>query len=81
MQKQSPPEVLIVLGCQVIGDEPSEMLQSRLDAAYYAMEKYPDSICIVTGGKGNGEGITEAECMERYLTKKGADSSRIIGKE
>ena len=23
-------------------------------------------------------GITEAECMERYLTKKGADSSRII---
>ena len=49
------------------------MLQSRLDAAYDAMEKYPDAICIVTGGKGNGEGITEAECMERYLTKKGAD--------
>ena len=36
--KAESPEVLIVLGCQVIGDEPSEMLQSRLDAAYYAME-------------------------------------------
>ncbi|MBP1534991.1 MAG: YdcF family protein [Ruminococcus sp.] len=79
--KAESPEVLIVLGCQVIGDEPSEMLQSRLDAAYDAMEKYPDAICIVTGGKGNGEGITEAECMIRYLTKKGADSSRIIAED
>ena len=79
--KAESPEVLIVLGCQVIGDEPSEMLQSRLDAAYDAMEKYPNAICIVTGGKGNGEGITEAECMIRYLTKKGADSSRIIAED
>lgn len=44
--KAESPEVLIVLGCQVIGDEPSEMLQSRLDAAYDAMEKYPDAIVL-----------------------------------
>ena len=72
------PKVLIVLGCQVIGDEPSEMLGNRLDAAYDAMEKYPGAVCIVSGGKGNGEGLTEAECMLNYLKEKGADTDRII---
>ena len=35
-------------------------------------------ICIVSGGQGSGEDITEAECMYRYLTNKGIDPQRII---
>ena len=34
--------------------------------------------CKVSGGMGEGEKISEAECMYRYLTKKGINSSRII---
>jgi uncharacterized SAM-binding protein YcdF (DUF218 family) len=33
---------------------------------------------IVSGGKGQGENISEAEAMRTYLASRGMDSSRII---
>ena len=39
---------------------------------------YPDAACIVSGGQGGGEDITEAECMYNYLTAAGISKSRII---
>ena len=73
-----PPELIVVLGCQVRGERPSRMLARRLDAAYEAMQKYPAAKVVVSGGKGSDELISEAECMKRYLVEKGADVSRII---
>ena len=69
---------LIVLGAGVNGTVPSLSLRERLDAAYDYLLENPDTVCIVSGGQGSGEDITEAECMYRYLTKKGIDPSRII---
>ncbi|WP_295157456.1 YdcF family protein [uncultured Ruminococcus sp.] len=71
-------ELIVVLGCQVRGERPSRMLKRRLNTAYDAMQKHPDAICVVSGGKGSGENISEAEAMRRYLVEKGADESRII---
>ena len=70
-------DFLIVLGCQVNGTEPSLMLRQRLDAAAAYLNTNANTHCIVTGGKGNGENLSEAQCMYNYLTAAGIDPSRI----
>lgn len=67
----------VVLGCQVNGDSPSLMLYRRLEAACAYLQENPDAVCIVSGGKGGNENISEAECMYRWLTDKGISPSRI----
>ena len=42
------------------------------------MQKNPEAVCVVSGGKGSDEKISEAEAMRRYLVDKGLDESRII---
>ena len=69
---------LIVLGAGVNGTVPSLSLRERLDAAYDYLQEYPHTICVVSGGQGSGEDITEAECMYRYLTGKGIAPERIV---
>lgn len=69
---------MIVLGCAVEGTEPSPMLQDRIEAAAKYMEKNPDVIAIVTGGKADEANISEAQCMYNGLTELGIDSSRIL---
>ena len=70
-------EILIVLGTTVNGTEPSPMLKQRLDAALEYLNTYPDAVCIVTGGKGDAENLSEAQCMYNYLTDAGIDPLRI----
>jgi uncharacterized SAM-binding protein YcdF (DUF218 family) len=67
----------VVLGCRVYGERASLMLRERLDAAYEYLEKNPEAMCVVSGGQGSGEDISEAECMYRYLVDKGIDATRI----
>ena len=76
--KPDKPNVVVVLGCQVRGERPSKMLRRRLDAAIELLDEYPDVKCVVSGGKGDDENISEAECMKRYLVEKGISESRII---
>ena len=71
-------ELLIVLGTTVNGTEPSPMLKQRLDAALEYLNSYPEASCIVTGGKGDADNLSEAQCMYNYLTAAGIDGSRII---
>lgn len=76
--KPDKPNVVVVLGCQVRGTSPSKMLRRRLDAACELLDRYPDVKCVVSGGKGSDESISEAECMRNYLVEKGISESRII---
>lgn len=68
----------VVLGAQVRGTVPSRSLNYRLYGAYEFLMTNPDSVVIVTGGQGEGEDITEAECMRTWLINAGIDESRII---
>jgi len=70
-------DYVVVLGAGVHGTTPSFSLRNRLDAAYDFLVKNPDVVCIVSGGKGQGEQITEAQCMYDDLVSKGIDPGRI----
>ena len=72
------PNMVVVLGCQLWGEEPSPMLKKRLDKAYDLLVKYPDVPVVVTGGQGDDEVISEGEGMKRYLMKRGISEDRII---
>lgn len=74
-------ECIIVLGAAVKGDVPSKALATRIDAAYDYMSKNERTVAVLSGGKGHGEDISEAECMRRELTKRGIDQSRLILEE
>lgn len=76
-----PPDgntTVIVLGCKVRGEEPSLMLRQRIMAAYRFLEKNPSAMCIVSGGQGSDELISEAESMKRVLVEQGISEDRII---
>ena len=71
-------DYVIVLGAHVSGEEPSRALLKRLEAAYAYAEKNQDTVLLLSGGKGSGEDISEAECMFRYLSKRGIEKKRLI---
>ena len=70
-------ETLIVLGCKVNGESPCNMLEERLIAAKSYLEEHEEAVCIVSGGQGSDEGISEAECMYNWLVANGIDGDRI----
>lgn len=78
----SPPKsdstTAVVLGCKVNDDGPSRTLIARLNATYDFLNEHPDSKCIVCGGQGKDEIISEADAMYNWLSEKGIPAERII---
>ena len=68
---------VIVLGCQVRGDTPSLLLYKRIETAFEYLKANPNAKCIASGGQGNDENISEAECIRDYLVDMGIDENRI----
>ncbi len=77
IKEPEPSSTVVVLGCRVYGERPSRMMVSRLKAAQKYLEENPESVCILSGGQGQDEDISEAECMYRYLVDKGIDPARL----
>ena len=71
-------QYLLVLGTVVEGTEPSAMLADRIQGAYDYLTAHPDTICIVSGGKGDEVNLSEAECMYNELVEMGIDPARIL---
>lgn len=80
-----PPEdgydALIVLGGGIRGDSPTLTLKYRLDKAAESLERNPGALCVVSGGRGPDEQVSEASVMKRYLIGRGIDGSRIIAED
>lgn len=77
VDKPESSSTVIVLGCRVYGERPSRMMIARLKAAQKYLEENPDAACILSGGQGEDEDISEAECMYRYLVSNGIDPNRL----
>ena len=71
-------DYIIVLGAQVYENGPSRVLKYRLDEAIEYLNDNPDTMCIVSGGKGHNEPFAEAIGMADYLKKNGISEKRII---
>jgi len=74
-------DALIVLGAAVHGDKVTWVLENRLNTALDYLEQHPGAICVVSGGQGPGETVTEASAMKRYMVERGMDAGRIFTEE
>lgn len=76
------PDVVLILGCMIWGEEPSPALQRRLDAALDYLgeleEKGVTPLVAVSGGQGPDEPRSEASCMAAYLMEHGLPEDRIL---
>ena len=74
-------DAIIVLGAAVHGDKVTWVLENRLNTAMEYLEAHPQAICVVSGGQGAGESVTEASAMKKYMVERGVQESRIFTEE
>ena len=74
-------DALVVLGAAVHGDKVTWVLENRLNTAMDYLKAHPDTICVVSGGQGSGETVTEASAMKKYMVERGIDGSRVYMEE
>ncbi|MDO4296172.1 MAG: YdcF family protein [bacterium] len=80
-KKADGMDYVIVLGTQVKGESISDSLKKRLDEVLLYAEKNPDTIFVLSGGKGKGEYLPEAEAMYTYLKYNGVEETSMIKEE
>lgn len=69
---------VVVLGAQVRPTgEPSEILRKRIEAAEEFLNAHPDSVAVLSGGKGDDEVKSEAQCMYEIMTADGIAPERL----
>lgn len=78
--KKAPADLpcIIVLGAKVNVTTPSGALDQRIHAAAAYLEENPDTLCIASGGQGEDEGISEAQCIYDNLVALGIEPERIL---
>lgn len=74
-------DCIFVLGCGLRGDELTLMGKARADSAIDYLRANPNCKAILCGGQGNGETITEAEALYKYIEKAGIESERLFKEE
>ncbi len=76
-------DFIVILGCQIAKDgKPLPLLRGRIDRALDFYHKQLEQTgkmvrFIPSGGQGDNEIISEAECMKNYLMEQGIDESLI----
>lgn len=78
---ESKPDYIIVLGAGIRGRTMQLVQLQRTETALTYIKKYPEAKVVLSGGRGPGEEISEAEAMREYLVRKGVSSNRIIKEE
>ncbi len=74
-------DAVIVLGSGLKNGGVSLTLKLRLDAALVYLQDNPETLCVLSGGQGADEPISEAEAMRRYMQALGIDAPRLILEE
>ena len=79
MNATAPPgmDYLVVLGASVYADGPSPALTRRVNAVANCLDQHPDAVIIASGGQGDNEPVSEAQCIRDELVRRGVDPSRI----
>jgi uncharacterized SAM-binding protein YcdF (DUF218 family) len=73
-----PADAIVVLGAAQYDGDPSPVLQSRLDHAAELYEAGYAPLVVVTGGKQEGDRVTQAAAGFTYLRNKGIPEESIL---
>lgn len=68
----------VVLGQALEDGKPTKDLLYRIETAKKHLEKYPDSVLILTGGNPDKTGKTEAAAMKEILLADGVPEEKMI---
>lgn len=74
-------QYLLVLGGGIRGDQPTQTLRLRLEAALDCAQRNPDCTLIVCGGQGDDEDYPEAYVMRKWLMEQGIPADRILSED
>jgi uncharacterized SAM-binding protein YcdF (DUF218 family) len=78
LRRRTGFDAIIVLGCGLAGGSVTPLLAARLDRAIRLSEREATPpLLVVSGGRGPGETMTEAEAMHEYLRSRGIPADRI----
>ncbi|EQD64942.1 protein containing DUF218, partial [mine drainage metagenome] len=71
-------DAIVVMGAAEFDGVPSKVLAARLDqaASLFAMHLAP--LIILTGGKEEGDKVTEAQAAKAYILRRGVSSREIV---
>ena len=73
-----PADCIIVLGAAVHGEEPSPVFEERLRHGVHLHREGMARYLIFTGGKGEGQAVSEGEVGERYAHAQGIPQSALL---
>lgn len=74
----SKADIIVVLGAAQYDGRPSPVLKARLD---HAVQLYQDGMAprlLFTGGRRDGDAVSEAITGQRYAVKKGVPANAIL---
>jgi uncharacterized SAM-binding protein YcdF (DUF218 family) len=72
-----PADAIIVLGAAQYSGRPSPVLRARLDHALQLWREKRSPRVVLTGGRREGDQISEAAAGRRYLVRRGVPSASI----
>ena len=81
MDQSDGLDAILILGAQVKGKVPSRSLKKRLERGLALATEMPEARLILSGGRGPGEEISEAQCMKNYLLTNGVEEERMVLEE
>jgi uncharacterized SAM-binding protein YcdF (DUF218 family) len=73
-----PADAIVVLGAAQYAGRPSPVLKARLDHAVSLWKRGLAPRLVLTGGRGTGDTISEADVGRRYAMRAGVADSAIL---
>ena len=74
-----PPDVLLILGCRVRGNEAEETLMMRIEKAAEYLKENKQTVAVACGGIVHKDQLkSEAEVIREELIRRGVEAERII---
>lgn len=73
-----PVDAIVVLGAAQYAGRPSPVLKARLDHAIALWRRGLAPRLVLTGGRGPGDTVTEAEVGRRYAERNGVPDSALL---
>lgn len=71
-------DAIVVLGAAQYGGRPSPVLQARLDHALVLWKERRTPRVVLTGGRREGDQVSEAVAGRRYLSRRGVPIASIL---